>query len=360
VPAVSQHPTADDIRQARQQYTEELLHDFPFVREADKAHAVSAALTPFAREMIGGPTPIHDFEAPSPGTGKTLLVDLLTLPALGRPLAAMTEGSDEDEWRKRIFAKLRTAPAFVLLDNIKRRLASGALSSAITSYPTWEDRILGVSEVARVPVRCGWLMTANNPAFSSELTRRTVRIRLDAKIDRPWLREGFRHADIRGWAMVNRGRLIWAALTLIRAWLVAGKPEGQRVLGMFERWAKVMGGILEVAGIPGFLANLSEFYERSDAEGAAWRAFIAVWRAAKELRAVTVAELHPHAVEAGLELGDKGEHSQKIRLGKLLSEMRDRTFMVRIAEDEPERELRITLNGETHRAKTWCLEEKGW
>src|SRR5437879_8990604 len=105
-----------------------------------------------------------------------------------------------------IFAKLRSAPSVLLLDNIQHRLESGALSSAITSYPMWEDRVLGVSDIDRVPIQCTWIATGNNPTFSSEMTRRTIRIRLDAKIDRPWLREGprpgqrFRHADITGWA----------------------------------------------------------------------------------------------------------------------------------------------------------------
>ena len=189
----------------------------------------------------------------------------------------MTEGCDEDEWRKCIFAKLRTAPSTLLLDNIKRRLESGALASAITSYPLWEDRILGVSEMAWVPVRCIWISTGNNPALSSEMTRRTIRIRLDCGFDRPWLREGFRHSDIRALGIANRSRLVWAALTLIRAWIVAGRPESNRTLGMFECWAKVMGGILDVAGIPGFLGNLADFYEKSDAErrGMAWvRGFV--------------------------------------------------------------------------------------
>src|SRR4029434_2922310 len=75
----------------------------------------------------------------------------------------------------------------------------------------------------------------------------------------------------------HRSELVWAALTLIQAWIAAGKPEGEIVLGMFEDWSQVMGGILSVAGIPGFLANLHEFYDESDTEGTAWRAFAAAW-----------------------------------------------------------------------------------
>ena len=36
----------------------------------------------------------------------------------------MTEGRDEDEWRKRLTAKLRNSPQFLLIDNLHRRLDS--------------------------------------------------------------------------------------------------------------------------------------------------------------------------------------------------------------------------------------------
>ena len=59
---------------------------------------------------------------------------------------------------------------------------------------------------------------------------------------------------------------MWAALTLIRAWIAAGRPKGKKTLGKFEGWAEVMGGILQVAGVPGFLDQLEAFRERDDPE----------------------------------------------------------------------------------------------
>ena len=110
----------------------------------------------------------------------------------------MTEGRDEEEWRKRITAKLRGSPALILIDNLRHELNSGTVAAAITSV-AWEDRILGKSETVRLPVRNTWVATGNNPALSDEIARRTVRIRLDAKIDKPWLREptAFRHPNLR-------------------------------------------------------------------------------------------------------------------------------------------------------------------
>ena len=120
---------------------------------------------------------------------------------------------DDDEWRKRITAQLREGHAVILIDNVTRPLDSGVLAAALTAT-MWTDRLLGKNETVRVPVRCVWLVTANNPVVSTELARRFVRIRLDPKVDRPWQREGFRHADLRGWAVAHRGDLVAAALTL--------------------------------------------------------------------------------------------------------------------------------------------------
>jgi hypothetical protein len=147
--------------------------------------------------------------------------------------------------------------------------------------------------------------------------------------------------------------LCWAALTLVQAWIAAGRPEGRRVLGMFEVWAKVIGGILDVAGIGGFLGNLDEYYEKSDVEGAAWRGFVAAWWVAHGPRDVTVAALWPLAVDEGLDLGDRSEQSQKSRLGKQLTQQRDRTFAVMV--DNETKQMRIQQEGTEHRARLWQL-----
>jgi putative DNA primase/helicase len=82
----------------------ELLADFPFVSEAERANALALLLTPFVRDLVDGPVPLAIIEKPTPGTGATLLADIAMLPATGRHLAAMTVGRDVDEWRKRLTA----------------------------------------------------------------------------------------------------------------------------------------------------------------------------------------------------------------------------------------------------------------
>jgi hypothetical protein len=314
------------VDQARALIVDELLGDFPFTGDAERAHAVALLLLPFARDLIDGPTPLHLIEKPAPGTGATLLVTALLWPALGRDVALLTEGGNEEEWRKRLFAKLSTSPIVTVIDNLRNRLDSAALASILTAR-TVEDRLLGTTTMLTAPVTCAWVATGNNPALSNEIARRTVRIRLDAQVNRPWLREGFRHPDLRRWMQLHWAELASAAVILIGDWIQAGSPWGDKRMGQFEAWSQTMGGILANAGIAGFLDNLSEFYDSSDDDTATWTAIVAAWAAEYGTKAVGVGDLFKLVTpDLGLDLGDKNERSQRTRLGKSVSSMRDRCF----------------------------------
>jgi len=348
LPPLPPKPSHAEVEQALD-IINELLQDFPFAGAAEKAHAVAMMLQPFVRELINGPTPLYLLEAPSPGTGKSLMVRAVCFPALGREIPSMSEGRDEEEYRKRITAALCFSPAFVFLDNVRRRIDSAALASAITST-VWEDRILGQTQIIRLTVSNGWIATGNNPELSSEIARRSIRIRLDAKTDRPWMRQDFSHPDIIGWVRGNRARLVFAILTLVQAWISEGvpKPTGAPTLGMFEDWSRVMGGILQVTGIPGFLENLTELYEISDREGDLKRAFVFAWWDAYGEQDVGVNEIYKMVTEKDIpvDLGrGSSERSQKTKMGIWLSRLRDNQIG----------QLRVIPGPARHGAKTWRL-----
>jgi putative DNA primase/helicase len=127
--AIPEEPSPKQIAEARALLLDEMLVDFPFVDDASRAHALAAMLLPFVRDCISGPTPLHLIEAPTPGTGKGLLANLICIPATGRGATVMAEGQSDEEWRKRITAMLLAGPVFVVLDNLRRRLDAGALAA---------------------------------------------------------------------------------------------------------------------------------------------------------------------------------------------------------------------------------------
>jgi hypothetical protein len=350
LPSVPDRPSAQDIAAARSLLLDDLLGDFPFTSTAERAHALSLLLLSFLRAMIDGPTPLHLIEKPTPGTGATLMVDVIATVLTGVGASVMTEGRDDEEWRKRITAKLRQIPALILIDNLREQLDSSALAAALTA-PFWEDRILGQSEMTRLPIRCAWVATGNNPTFSNEMARRLVRIRLDAHSDQPWRRDSFRHPDLMVWVRANRGRLVAACLTLCQAWIVAGRPRGGRSIGSYETWAQTLGGVLEVAGVEGFLGNLDEMMAASDSEGGAWRAFVQTWWDRFGTVEVSASDLFGHAkiADPPLPISAKDENGQRIRLGRALSKMRDRAFRV------SDRLVHIRTGSTLHNAQRWRL-----
>lgn len=324
VPVVSRRRNSRDVPKARDLILTELLGDFPFVSDAERAHALCLVVQPFVRDLVTGPTPLFLIEAPTPGTGKTLVAHAAAWAALGSQAPTMTEGRDEDEWRKRITAVLRKSPVAVLIDNLREPLDSAALSSALTSE-VWEDRRLGHSETLTLPNRATWIATGNNPQLSGELARRTVRIRVDAQLEHPEDRGTFRHPDLLGWAKEHRGELVWAALTLARAWVVAGRPKPPGGLGSFESWAHVMGGICHVAEVPGFLGNLKDHRQNAGTEHDDMGAFLQEWLAHyPNGHAVRTRDIPAHLI--ALLHVDPTQNSASHKAGLLLGKHVDRRY----------------------------------
>jgi hypothetical protein len=338
--------TVHDLGQVQALFNN-FFHDFPFVSAADRANAIGLFVLPYARDLITGHTPLHLIESPGPGSGKGLLADSLMRPAVGNHLGLMTEAGTEEEWKKRLTTEFRMARMVLRIDNLRKPLDSAQLSAALTTA-VWEDRILSTQDAIILPVRCVWIATGNNPVLSTEMARRCIRIRLDPKQDRPWLREGFRIANLKAWVDEHRADLIWAALVMVQHWLNEQRPKPTvKPLGSYEEWACIIGGILEASGFKDFLGNLDEFYEIADHEGALWRAFTTLWWERFEDREVGVNDLFPLAVEMdGFHLGrSDNERSQRIAFGKALSKQRDRVVGT----------YRIVMAGKEHRLTRWQL-----
>lgn len=285
MPPIPENPTPEEIRAAAL-LLYEVIQDFPFVDKktvkgeeiedhASEANAIATLITPVLRGMISGPIPLALLDKPQQGSGATLLAEIVAIIATG--IATMTTAPKSDEeWEKKILSLLLTGRAVLIFDNIEGRFYAPSLASVLTST-YYEGRILGRSEMASVPQRATWIATGINLQLSGDLPRRCYWVRMDPKMARPWLRKGvFAHPDLKGWVQAERGRIIAAILILGRAWIRAGRPapKSSPILGGFESWSKTVGGILETAGIGGFLGNLEELYSETDADAPEWAAFL--------------------------------------------------------------------------------------
>ncbi len=124
---------------------------------------------------------------------------------------------------------------------------------------------------------------------------------------------------------------------------------------MFEQWSEVMGGVLEVAGIAGFLSNTSEFYKDADVEAAAARVLVQIWWNRFTSLPVGVSDLWPLAPPVILELLDGvTEHSARIKFGNELKSMRDRRYTTTEGVT-----LQVSMADMYQGAQRWRLQEVG-
>lgn len=331
VPEIPKSPTEEDVEAAKRLIEDDLFVNFPFCTEGDLAHSYAALLLPFVRQLIDGPTPLHIVEAPGPGTGKGKLCNLISIISTGEACEARSLPSTDEEIRKMITAELIQSKTIILLDNAseKKKLDSASLAVVLTSV-NWKDRILKESRMLSLTNFALWMLTANNPKFSMEIARRCVRIRLDAKVEQPWKRKAFKHPYPEEWAKENRSILVRAVLILVQNWVVKGCPHSENKLGSFERWSAIIGGILEVNNIRGFLGNLDEIYEHSDKEGLAWRGLVAKWSAFYQETPVDIQDLYRLCESNGLMIDVIGEGPERVRINKLqeaLNTARDRVVL---------------------------------
>ena len=257
-----------------------VISEFPFVDDASRANSLAILFSVLMRPVIDGHVPLAIVDAPMQGTGKTLLVSSLGGIAVGNVSSESIPSKDnEDEWRKKITSLLLTASPFVMLDNIpdNTTLDSPPLAAALTSAD-WSDRLLGRNRAVRLPSRAVWVATGNNLRVAGDMPRRSYSIRLDANAERPWERTGFAIKGIERHVRENRGNLLSAALTIIRAWYTSGQPKASvPPLGSFEEWSETIGSVLAFAGIDGFLFNLEQTQTVQDEDTQQWTAFFDAW-----------------------------------------------------------------------------------
>lgn len=159
-PAIPDNPTFEDARRALVALWGPLA-GFPFKGKADASVAVCALLTALDRHAV--PTaPMFAFNAPTAGSGKSLLVDVASVIATGFPAAVISAGRDEQELEKRLGAELLLGRGIVSIDNLEWPLESQFLCQALTQQRV-AVRVLGLSKTVQVNVGATFLCTGTRP-----------------------------------------------------------------------------------------------------------------------------------------------------------------------------------------------------
>ncbi len=290
-PAIPAHPSLDESRAALREFWRP-VELFPLVGAVDRGVTLSAMLTALVRASLPTSPGFAD-DAPTAGSGKTLLAQTIGALATGAAPSVLPPAGDEDEARKRLFAALRDGASVLLWDNVREPLGNAALDAFLTA-PVFKDRILGVSEMVALPNRALFLATGNNMRLLGDTCRRILIARMDPQMERPDGRV-FDFCPLQT-VITNRPRLVTAGLALLRGYIAAGRPRhGQGRTASFEDWDDlVRQTVCWVAAwddrfADPTLATVHAF--ESDPETNKLRNLLHAWHAAMGDKGATVAEI---------------------------------------------------------------------
>jgi hypothetical protein len=274
MPPIAEHPTYQDA-QAALEKLKDLFREFSFQdskgdgleKKLNCSVAISGLLTALLRGSL--PTsPVYLVRASTPGTGKSYLVDVISMVTTGHYCPVITASKNAEETEKRIGSILLSGVPIVSLDNCIHDLG-GELLCQLTERPVIRIRVLGRSEMPLCECHTTVFATGNNITFRGDMVRRGLVCNLEARDERPELREFERDAlDI---AAADRGVYVAAGLTIVRAYLAAGAPKFCKSFGSYTAWSEMVRSplvwlgesdpIISVEGIRAEDAELSNICE---------------------------------------------------------------------------------------------------
>lgn len=213
-----------------------LLREFCFATSYDLSAALAALLTAAIRPCLVH-APMFHARAHMVGSGKSYLCELITAFASPQRGTPTTFPADDEECRKLLLAELLRAPAVVEFDNLTSDLLAHKSLCTVLTSEFMSGRILGASKTATVSTRTLFLSSGNNVGPIQDMARRCISIRLDPGCEIPAART-FTRPDLVREVLSERGRYVSAALTIVRAWIAAGRQMTPcKALAGYSDWS---------------------------------------------------------------------------------------------------------------------------
>ncbi len=262
--AIPERPTHDDAKAALTELVEPFA-EFPYETEAERYTPVALALTVLLRPVIRGNVPAFVQTAPQKNCGKSLATKSACLLATGRVPASNTWAKVEDEQEKMISAAADAGADVLFFDNVSQGAVIGGapLDKVLTCDGHTGFRMLGLTQLKHLPWNTTVAFTANRARIGGDTDRRAVVSTL-VRPDVP--RDTYTH-DLPSFVGEQRGRLLAAAFTLVRAWILADKPKAAiRRLDSFEHWGQTVAAMIRWAG-GGDVRELVRDVEGTDEDG---------------------------------------------------------------------------------------------
>ena len=262
---------------------------FPFASELDRAVYLAAILTGVMRRVLKT-APGFVISAPQPSAGKTKLCQIVNEVASGKQ-TIITVKNSKDEFQKAIDAALLEGAPSILLDNVtssSNTKISDSLDAILTAV-TYKFRVLGVSAMVEVSAQTLIMISSNNYQPTSDLYRRLLLCRLDAKTSAPEKRSFDFIPEVV--ARQERQNIVAAALFILKSFHEAGQPHTlDGTTASFEGWDTWIRQCVGWLGMPDIVMS-QEALRANDEKAASQIRVLAAINAAFGEEEFTAAEL---------------------------------------------------------------------
>ncbi len=264
----------------------ELLTEFHFVGEADRAAALAAIFTAVLRPTLAHAPAFH-VHASTYGSGKTYLCELIGAFAGPGGNAKVSYPTTSEEATKSVLSLLLTGPAVIEFDDMDTDWTPHGTIKRMLTTDKITDRILGYSKVATVSTRTLFLGSGNNVGPIRDLLRRVITIHVDPRCATPatLTYRGLPVERVRE----NRGSYVAMVLTIIEAWRAAGSPRSsaETIASYGGAWSDYCRHPLMWLGLPDPATALFE-QVKHDPDADALLGLMTAWRAAFGTKPTTV------------------------------------------------------------------------
>ena len=231
-----------------------IYEEFAFTSEQDRVNAIAHLLTPFCRGLFTSETsrpPLFIYMANRERSGKDYAAGVVSIVYEGEAIedtAVSKENSNDEEFRKKIFAVLSSGRSIFHSANNKGFINSAELEGLITRE-YHRDRKLGANVEYTFPNVLTISMSANTGlSYTPDIQYRSVFINLFLAIEDPNERT-FKNPTLHQWIKEHRSEILSVLYALVKNWHEKGMPACSKPFASFPEWMRVVGGILEAAGI---------------------------------------------------------------------------------------------------------------
>lgn len=280
-PEIIDNPTKDDAMIAVGRLHEP-FRDFPISENYYRSAAMAAILSIMSRHLVRT-VPLFAVTSTTRGSGKGLIVNVICTIAMGEEPTKSAQIRDDDEMRKRLLVIAMDGDRTTVFDNVTGIFGTSSLDMALTE-PFIKERVLGLSKSATGDLQTTFFLTGNNVRYFGDMARRVIPITFTPDCENPEERTGFHHPNLLEWVQANQPQLMVDALTVLQAYIKAGKPKQKLTpYGSFEMWSDLVRSALVWVGMPDPCLGRKSIEVESDDEYDKLQRLLHAWSVAKEL-----------------------------------------------------------------------------